>query len=145
MKWNYLKKLAAQLAFIAVLIAATSACTIGQRFEQFEHASQDEDDEGRRLLRVSAVGRVEDVPIRWVYFHVSDEQGRRAAHVFTMEAELAERLGGADHMLVGGFRFAERKQITKTDTTASSGPAASDKTPPAANRKASGSAPTATR
>ena len=27
MKWNYLKQLTAQLAFIAVLVAASSACT----------------------------------------------------------------------------------------------------------------------
>jgi hypothetical protein len=116
---------------------------IGERFEQFEHASQGEDDAGRRLLRVAAVGRVEDIPIRWVYYHISNEAGRRAAQVFTMEAELAERLGDAEHRLVGGFQFAEQNQTAQAGSTASTKPTAkpaakpisAQKSPAASNRQ----------
>jgi hypothetical protein len=117
---------------------------IGQRFGQFEHASQSEDEAGRRLLRVSAVGQVEDVPIRWIYYHISDQQGRCAAHVFTMEGELAERLAGADHTLISGFQFAARQPEAQDQSTASTEPAADAPASPAAPIK-TGKRPAARR
>ncbi len=32
-----------------------------------------------RVLRVTAVGKTQDVPVRWVYAHISDDNGRRVS------------------------------------------------------------------
>lgn len=86
---------------------------LDKRLGEFITASESVNDNGLHLMRVVVHGQVSDLPIEWVYYHLSDDQGRRASFVCTYEASLAERFGGADHTLVGSFRFLE----------ASSGPA----------------------
>jgi hypothetical protein len=96
---------------------------LGERFGQMEHASHDTDEEGRRVLRVAALGTVEEIPIRWVYYHLSNKAGRRAAYVFTMEADLSERLDGADQALVSCLRFAEPAKPSANSSTTAAAPA----------------------
>ncbi len=60
-----------------------------------------------RLLRVEIRGTVSELPIRWIYYHVADPQGRQAVFVFVVEEKLYERLGEKDKKLVESFRFME--------------------------------------
>jgi hypothetical protein len=62
---------------------------------------------GLRVLRVTAVGEVEQVPIQWVVLHFSDDTGRRVLATFTMEGEHAELFGGTDEQLVSSLRFSD--------------------------------------
>jgi hypothetical protein len=57
------------------------------------------------VLRIDAAGTVGEVPIRWIYYHISDSSGRRAAHVYTFEAERLVQFGTTDEEIVSGFRF----------------------------------------
>ena len=79
--------------------------SLGDQFQEFLSATKDQIG-GYRVLRVVAVGTVADVPIHWIYYHVSDPTGRRAAHVYVLESENIERFAGADHEMLAGFRFA---------------------------------------
>jgi hypothetical protein len=70
--------------------------SLGENFGQFIEASQGESDHGLRVLRVVAAGEASELPIHWIYYHVSNDAGRRLTYVFTMEAEKTRSFGGAD-------------------------------------------------
>ncbi len=75
---------------------------------QISEASQNTTDEGQRVLRVRAVGVASEVPIVWLFYHVSNDQGRQAAVSFTMESEMQERFAEGDRTLVESFQFTSR-------------------------------------
>ena len=84
---------------------------LGKNFGEFVEAKQSGDAAGYRVLRVVANGVAHDksteVPIRWIYYHVADEQGRQVALTFTVEQEHLERFAEADRAIVDSLRFAE--------------------------------------
>jgi hypothetical protein len=86
---------------------------IGKNFRQFLEANQSALDDGRRVLRVVVSGVASDVPIQWVYYHLSDATGRRAALAFTLEAKLVERFAETDRTLAETLEFLPRPQPTK--------------------------------
>jgi hypothetical protein len=75
------------------------------RLGEFVTASESINDHELHVMRVVVHGRVSDLPIEWVYYHLSYNRGRRASCVCTYELSLSERFGGADHSLVSSFRF----------------------------------------
>ena len=83
---------------------------LGKSFGEFVEAGQSVDGAKHRVLRVAVEGKASDIPIRWIYYHVADEQGRQAAFTFTVEKSLLERFAAADKPLVGSLRFAEKKE-----------------------------------
>lgn len=89
---------------------------LGDKFSQFAEVSQ-EASEGRRVLRVVAVGIVSELPIQWVYYHVSNDAGRRVAAVFTLETEFAERVRGPEDELIGSLRFSKAENVRRETAT----------------------------
>jgi uncharacterized protein YjeT (DUF2065 family) len=85
---------------------------LGKNAEQMVEASEEVSDAGLRILRVLVAGKTGELPIQWTYYHLSNDAGRRAALVFTMEGSLAERYPQIDRELVAGFRFAPEKSPT---------------------------------
>jgi hypothetical protein len=85
--------------------------TLGKNFGQLVDGSE-EAEGGIRVLRVSATGSANDLPIQWMYYHLSDDHGHRMALVFTIENSLLERFAKVDRELVAGFRFLLDKQPT---------------------------------
>jgi hypothetical protein len=83
---------------------------LGEHFGQVVEASQTTGESGYRILRVVVSGMASEVSIQWVYYHLSSEQGRRAAIAFTFEAELAERFAEADRTVVDSFEFTPRPE-----------------------------------
>jgi hypothetical protein len=82
--------------------------SLGESFERFVEASESTTSSGCHIYRVIAEGRVSDLPIQWHYYLVSDRAGQLAVFAFTVESELAERLGDADAALVASIEFAPR-------------------------------------
>ncbi len=89
---------------------------LGEQFGEFESAKKSPGPDGVQILRVAARGIVSKVPIRWIYYHVGDAQGQRAAYVFTLSDELSETFAGRDQLLVDSIRFAESPEPTTVDT-----------------------------
>lgn len=58
-----------------------------------------------KLMRVLVTGKSEDVPIQWVYAHLSDDRGQRISLVFTMGANVAEVFAGADEQICSTFEL----------------------------------------
>lgn len=67
-------------------------------------------DAGLDVLRVVVSGKVDELPLRWIYYHVSDDDGRRVAYVVTLEPKLDERLADSDRQFVEQLRFTSRPE-----------------------------------
>lgn len=76
---------------------------LGERLGQVTDANQSINSQGLRELRITAVGTANDLPITWIYYVVSDDQGRRYSAVFTYETSLAETFAEADRSFMSGF------------------------------------------
>jgi hypothetical protein len=85
---------------------------LGKNFGQLVEASDQTTDAGIQILRVVATGKTGDLPIDWMYYHLADDHGHRAALVFTLESSLADRFAHLDRELVAAFRFLPDKQPT---------------------------------
>lgn len=81
---------------------------LGKNFGQFVEASQQKSDSGHRVLRAVVSGLASELPIQWIYYHISDDHGRQTAFVFTMDAKVMEKFGGTDQSIVGTFEFTKR-------------------------------------
>ena len=93
---------------------------LGDKLGQFVEAGQSVSPAGVRTLRVVALGTVEKLPIQWTYYHLSNDQGRRAACVFTHESSLTERFAETDRTFGSSFRFLDlpQPQQAKADKAA---------------------------
>jgi hypothetical protein len=69
---------------------------LAENFGQFVEATQTTTDSGLRVMRVTVAGEASELPIHWIYYHVSNDDGRRVSYVFTMETDMATRFAGAD-------------------------------------------------
>lgn len=83
---------------------------LADNFGEFIAVNEDVSDSGLHVMRVVANGVISDVPINWVYCHITNEQGRRVSCVFTFESDLADQFGAADQKLISSFRFRDQVQ-----------------------------------
>jgi hypothetical protein len=93
--------------------------SLGKSFERFVEASESTTSTGCRIYRIIAEGRVSDLPIQWHYYLVADGAGQLAVFAFTVETDLAERLGDADAALVASIEFAPRPKSGEPTKAAS--------------------------
>ncbi|MFV2070378.1 MAG: hypothetical protein ACC645_25720, partial [Pirellulales bacterium] len=88
--------------------------SLGKRFGQFIKSTEWRDSSGNRIYRVAVRGQVDQLPIQWRYYLLASRDGRRLAVSFTIEDDLAARLGDADQELVEGLAWlASPKEDTK--------------------------------
>jgi len=93
--------------------------SLEQRFGQFESARQDERKDGYRILRVSTLGSVDDISVRWIYYHISAPDGQRAAYVFSSEVAKSDVLAESDRLLADSFQFTEKEPGVDSEPTVS--------------------------
>ncbi len=90
--------------------------TLDKPLKQLLEAEERLSDSGLRVLRVTAVGAVEGVPIQWVMMHFSDDSGRRMLVTFTMDGESAATFAGSDVQLANSLRFTEPTGAAEEET-----------------------------
>ncbi len=78
-------------------------------FVAFDSSDENERKDGYRVLRVAVTGTAADLPIRWIYYHISNEAGAAASCVFTMESEAATHFEGYDRLIVAGLQLGPRE------------------------------------
>jgi hypothetical protein len=79
--------------------------TLGEQLSELIEADQRVTSSGLRVLRVTASGAVEGVPIQWVLMHFSDDSGRRLLATFTMEGDNVEKFAGTDVQVGDSLSF----------------------------------------
>lgn len=78
-----------------------------------ESADQLKSRSGLNILEVQVSGVVEGVPLNWLYFHASSNDGRCVTFVFTLEKELASEVRPAARELVNNLTFLMQKKANK--------------------------------
>jgi hypothetical protein len=87
---------------------------LGKSFGEFVEAKESTNPSGYRVSRVVAHGIASEIPMRWIYYLVTDPKGRRAAFTFAVEQNQVERFADADAVLVSSLRFlADKQKIAK--------------------------------
>lgn len=95
-------------SFEAEAFQADIRKSLGESFGQVEEATQTTAGEGKRIFRVVVSGTTGEIPIHWIYYHIADAQGRRAALAYTVETKLRERFADADRVMAESFQFTPR-------------------------------------
>ena len=57
------------------------------------------------IYRVEALGTASSIPVRWIYYLLSDTTGRRVAIVFTMERDQETHFKDADSDWIRNLEF----------------------------------------
>ncbi len=81
---------------------------LGPSFGEITDASETQTGAHLRIVRVSVKGKDADIPARWIYYHVSDPEGRQATLTFRIEERNLETFAHADEALVHSLRFVEK-------------------------------------
>lgn len=97
---------------------------LGKNFGEIVNVDETTTEAGLKVLRVVAVGMVAELPIQWIYCHLTDPDGRRASVVFTLETKLADRFAGADHEMLSRLAFLARPGSNPLEPTPEEKPAA---------------------
>ncbi|MEX2026550.1 MAG: hypothetical protein WEH44_04605 [Pirellulaceae bacterium] len=88
--------------------------SLGTHFGEFQEAAADVTATGLRRLRVTVSGVVAEVPIRWIYFHLSDDAGRQASCIFTLQQDRLAQLAGDDLRITGTIALDNRPASPRT-------------------------------
>jgi hypothetical protein len=79
-------------------------------FEAVVDSTESRTTDDYRILRVEIRGAASDLPMRWIYYHLADPQGRQAVFAIVVEEKLYDRLAQKDKALVQAFRFTETRK-----------------------------------
>ena len=85
-----------------------------QETVSFESSQQVKTATGHPALRVVVEGFESGVPIQWLYYHISNDQGICITCVFTLEKKIASQFGKADQTFVNRLRLALPKKQRQT-------------------------------
>jgi hypothetical protein len=80
--------------------------TLKEHSGQILETQQGENEHGVRVLRATASGVVGETPMHWIFYHLSDDFGRRVGMSFSVAADNLERFAERDRVLVETFSFA---------------------------------------
>jgi hypothetical protein len=89
---------------------------LGQSLAGIVKAGEKMSDQDYRVCRVEAMGKVNDLDIQWIYYHVTDKEGRGAAFAFTLDSKLAERFAGEEESLVASLQLLDPTTKATTDS-----------------------------
>ncbi len=79
--------------------------SLDKRFGQLLESREEVNEFGLRVMRVTAQGSVEGVPIQWVFMHFSDDNGRRLLATMTVAVADLDSFAGSEVQLDASLRF----------------------------------------
>ncbi|MBL8892575.1 MAG: hypothetical protein JNL67_21545 [Planctomycetaceae bacterium] len=71
-----------------------------------------------QIYRVEAIGTENDIELNWVYYLVTDPNGRRAQLVFVTDAQLKEAVGKTDMMIAESLQMQAPPVASNSESTA---------------------------
>lgn len=91
--------------------------SLGEGFGEFLESSEKLTSTKLRLLRSVVAGELEEVPIQWIYDHLSDDSGRRVALIYTMGGNVTDRFAAADEQMTASFQLLPGADPQQTDAS----------------------------
>lgn len=102
--------------------------SLGEGFQEFLESKESVTSNKLRLLRSVVSGMAEDVPVQWVYTHLSDDDGRRYAMIFTMGGNVTDKFAAADEQMTSSFQLLAVAKDSDAPTPAPEGERSAAKT-----------------
>ncbi len=93
---------------------------LGEQFVEFEGAGRKQRKDGYDVIRVSAAGIVSKIPVRWIYYHVTSPDGKRANVVFVLDRDNLEKLASDDVIAASSLSLTIASDALPKATDASS-------------------------
>lgn len=110
-------KMAAGTQLTLAAFVADVKQSLGKRLGQMLESREEVNDFGLRVLRATAQGMVEGVPVQWVFTHFSDDAGRRLLATMTVGGTDLETFAGSEVQLAASLRFmATEEELTEVAT-----------------------------
>jgi hypothetical protein len=110
-------KMAAGAQLTLAAFIADVKQSLGKRFGQLMESREEVNEFSLRVLRVTAQGVVEGVPVQWVFLHFSDDAGRRLWATMTVAGTDLEAFAGSEVQLAASLRFiATEEELTEVAT-----------------------------
>jgi hypothetical protein len=81
---------------------------LGKSYRKIVAADQYVNDAGYKVYSVMIDGAVDDLPLRWVYNLLTDQDGRQSVVVFVIEAKMLKIFGNSDDMLLNTYRMIKK-------------------------------------
>lgn len=85
--------------------------SLGESFTEFLRANKAVNAGDLTVLRLEAAGQTSGEPIRWVCYHIADDQGKQVSIVFTMQEANIEPVSQVEGMIAETFRFARNASL----------------------------------
>jgi hypothetical protein len=81
---------------------------LGKNYRNIASANQYENEAGYKVYTVMIDGAVEDLPLRWIYNLLTDQDGQQTVVVFVIEAKMLKVFGDSDDMLLNTYRMVKK-------------------------------------
>ena len=98
--------------------SAQASKALAENFGQLIESKQYASPRGNRVLRVEATGVNSEVDMRWVYYHVSSEEGKQITCVMTCQEEDWKTFAPADESLVNRIELVDLPEVDEEPTPA---------------------------
>ena len=79
--------------------------SLGKNFGELVSSRQFQNAAGLYCYEVVARGLVEELPVEWHYYLLAPESGNRVSAAVTIEKQMLERVGNADHELIESLQL----------------------------------------
>ena len=87
---------------------------LNKNFGSFVQADEKTSERGYLIYRIEALGTASGIPVRWIYYLLSDTAGRRVAIVFTMEQDQKNEFNDADLDWIRSLEFLSAGELPDT-------------------------------
>ncbi len=90
---------------------------LGEQLTSLGDIEVEDGPSGLQVLRVTADGEAQGIPIRWVFLHLGDRAVRRLIATFTMEAGLSDQFSDSDRQIASSLRFLGHQSAKNRDSS----------------------------
>jgi hypothetical protein len=81
---------------------------LGKNYKNVVATDQYTNEAGYKVYAVMIDGTVDDLPLRWIYNLLTDQDGRQTVVVFVIEAKMLKVFGDSDDMLLNTYRMIQK-------------------------------------
>jgi len=85
--------------------------SLEERFHRFVNSQENSLPSGGILFRVVTQGEVDEIPLQWVYYYVTDADGLGSAFVFTVARDKVEQFADQDRKLIATLQFRREPNV----------------------------------
>ncbi len=98
------------------LVKAKAEELMNSRAEKAKVADDDKKDEKKDGKDAKSEADPIELPMYWIFYHVSDQEGRQASFTFSVEESLLEKFGDADKRLIAGLVLSDPEMKAEKKT-----------------------------